>query len=543
MCLAGSCLGSDFHTSVFSHQVFSFSSDLRTLVQLVPVEKPIKSLKSAQNVIPVDSGSAGFLDLIVNWILRKQQIGVGSKYVLGSRSRSATLAMCILVIAALFPLMGKGQERIATPVSAGTGRSVRVVGGRVEYNLSDRIQKSIFVGLPKAIEDADGKLLVLPNAFELGALTGSESLPSADFTFRDATLFSSQGQLPSLMSPEDYSDSQLAQQTGEAPSLLQEPIEMLPRDEVGSRLILEPVFGRLATRRARAPIRWGRLFDKIFGCCTAPGGIGRERLAYALFSMDGAAPNSNYRIRINSDFTRIGMDRAGYYWAEAGTGPSYQDSIRVREFRFITETGSAGFSVTTDIPFREIVSDDLNTAGMGDMSVTTKTVLKDGDQIQMTQIFRSYFKTGSVKKGLGTGQLAFEPGIAIRFKIRPQTEFQTELLYYFQSPGVSPHSGQVLKWGLGAVHAWYDTDEFAIVPTIELTGWSILDGEQTGAPDDANGFPSAEGDIINLTSGCRFIIDKSSDLGLFDAGFAASLPVTRDRWYAGSLAFELRWSN
>ena len=91
-----------------------------------------------------------------------------------------------------------------------------------------------------------------------------------------------------------------------------------------------------------------------------------------------------------------------------------------------------------------------------------------------------------------------------------------------------------MKWGLGMTHVAYGSDDFAILPSLEFTGWSFVD-----QASDGEGFHS-----FSLTPALRFAFDRPGDLGLFDAGFAASIPLSgdEDRWYSHALMLELRWT-
>ena len=80
-------------------------------------------------------------------------------------------------------------------------------------------------------------------------------------------------------------------------------------------------------------------------------------------------------------------------------------------------------------------------------------------------------------------------------------------------------------------HVAYDSDDFAILPSLEFTGCSIVH-----QASDGNGFHS-----FSLTPALRFAFDRPGNLGLFDAGFAASIPLSEDRWYSHALMLELRW--
>ena len=160
-----------------------------------------------------------------------------------------------------------------------------------------------------------------------------------------------------------------------------------------------------------------------------------------------------------------------------------------QELRLQLEIGGPKFSATTELPWVGYGSG--NASGFGDMTMTTKTVLKDGNRVQLTQIFRTYFATGNAGSELGRGNVSFDTGVLIRTKLRPQTEIQGELLFSWPvgaAPQVEVGPFQMLKWGSGIVHTWYDSDRIAVLRSLELTGWN---GGGTHA--------------MMLTPGCRFV--------------------------------------
>ncbi|MFT5299631.1 MAG: hypothetical protein ACI814_000404 [Mariniblastus sp.] len=400
---------------------------------------------------------------------------------------------------------------------------IRASEGRVEDNISGKSKNGILVGLPTALSTADGQLIVNPNTVvapdEGGQLPDDESA----FETRQSAIFSGRGQAPLLLSPSTYSNAPDAR--GLATDVTEQEFF---GSGAGSRKrgrFHDPIFQHIV--HEQQPIRslFERLRQKLFGCDYSTGGVGRERIAYSLFMID-LPPSSNTRLRFNSRY-----NQQRFY-----NGQTLIGNFDSQEMRLQMEAGGAKFSVTTELPYvaysPDIPSMDSgsNTSGFGDTSITTKTVLKDGDNLQVTQIFRSFIPSGNPGRNLGRGHASFETGVAMRRKFRPQTEFQGELLYYW--PAGSAVATQMLKWGVGAAHVWHDSDDFAILPTLELTGWSVLD-----AKTDVSGFHS-----IMLTPGCRFVFDKSGDLGLFDAGISVNIPVSQDHWHDGALSLEFRWS-
>jgi hypothetical protein len=277
---------------------------------------------------------------------------------------------------------------------------------------------------------------------------------------------------------------------------------------------------------------------------TGDPGIGQERVMFALFEIDSSQPSSNMRFRFNAAYDEHNPDRAEYFWAQiGGRGPKlpeklvdYQDVIASWE----VATGKA-FSITTDIPIR-LVAPEVNpaTSGLGDLSLTTKTVLLNGADWQITQIFRTDLPTGDPGHGTGTGHVSLEPGFLFQLKWSPQTYFHGELTYWFPLGGNPVFDGQVLKYGFGVSHLLYENDTFAAIPTLEFVGWTVFNGAQTTFP---TGLPQPVDTmgIFNVRPGIRFVRDTGGDLGLFEWGLSTAFGITNNKWYNASVLVEARF--
>lgn len=276
-------------------------------------------------------------------------------------------------------------------------------------------------------------------------------------------------------------------------------------------------------------------------------GVGQERVMLAPFEIDVSQPFNNLRMRVDCAYNLERPDRAEYYWARpsslGGLGPSLPErSVDYQDIRFQLEFGGPKFSAATDIPIRVLDPDvNPNTAGFADMNLTTKLVLVDGKRWQVTQYFRTYFNTGFMPRGLGNGHVSIEPGFLGRMKWSDRTYFHSEIKFWVPTPGHPDHAGEVLKFGAGVSHVWFETDSFAAMPTLELVGWSVLDGLETTYPAGVPVEVDPEG-IFNIHPGIRFVRDADSDLGLFELGVSGAAAVTTNRWYESLLRVEARFS-
>lgn len=273
-------------------------------------------------------------------------------------------------------------------------------------------------------------------------------------------------------------------------------------------------------------------------------GLGRERLAFALFDIDPAQPFNNFRIRsIVARRMRL-PDRAEYFWGKAGgpTGLPFGESVvDYQEARLRMELGSKRFSTAFEVPFRATNPEiNQNHAGLGDMQLIVKTVLLDGNQWLITQYFGTSFATGNATAGLGTGHVALEPGLLFRNEFRENTWMHGELKFLFPLGADPMHSGQVLKFGTGFNHVWLTTDRDAWIPSLEFTAFSVLNGMATDASQTI--IPIDGDSIFYTTPGIRYAVDNKGDFGLFEVGSSVALAISRERFTDATWNFEMRWS-
>ena len=287
---------------------------------------------------------------------------------------------------------------------------------------------------------------------------------------------------------------------------------------------------------------WGRLFYLGAHEQSCGPGIGQDRVMLAPFFIEATQPFSNYRLRIDDVAGLTFPDRAEFFWAAPPKGPKTPEGrIDYQELRLQIEQGSENFSLATDLPLRLVDPQfNDNTAGFSDMTVTQKAVLVDGDYWQVSQYFRTYINTGSARKGLGTGHLSLEPGVLGRYQWTERTYLHGELLYWFPLDANKTYVGQRLKYGLGVSTVLYETDMFAVMPTLEWVSWYFFDGAKTlpdGTVSNVDGI-----NFVNIHPGVRFTLGPRDDLGLFEVGIAGGLGIGGERLYDSILRIDLRWS-
>jgi hypothetical protein len=292
---------------------------------------------------------------------------------------------------------------------------------------------------------------------------------------------------------------------------------------------------------------------------SCPPGIGVENVMNAPFWIDTTQPLQNCRIRADAAADWEFPDRIEYFWSKVGApkGPQFPDfalgepSVDYQEVSFYIERGGERFSVGTDLPIRAVDPvDRRNTTGFADMRVTTKAVLLDGKDWQLTQVMHTHIPTGSFRRGTGNGHVSLEPGVAWRYKWSDVTYFHGDLTYWFPIAADPFHSGQMFNYGIGISHIWIDTDRWALIPTLELNAWTLLDGRQTfprqpppPVPMDPGGREEIDTlSILNIHPGLRWVCDTAGDCGVREFGISSGIAVTEDHWYEEILRLEMRWA-
>ena len=268
-------------------------------------------------------------------------------------------------------------------------------------------------------------------------------------------------------------------------------------------------------------------------------GIGHERLPFALSHIPSSQPFNNIRIRSDFQYGWQFPNRAEYLWAAPPKGPKTPEiGLDLQEYSILMEMGSETFSVGTELPLIWLnPTINPNTSGFGDMSVTTKLVLLKGQSLQLTQITRTHTPTGQASSGRGNGHVSMEPGLIGRYTRNEKTMFHGMITLLFPIGGDPNFSGEVLDYSFGVARVWYESDQFAIIPTLESVNWAVLSGAKG---IEAN---KISGDYIsNLQPGVRFVFDRGGDLGLFEAGFGTGFSLTDNHFYQSLFRFDLRWS-
>jgi hypothetical protein len=312
---------------------------------------------------------------------------------------------------------------------------------------------------------------------------------------------------------------------------------------------------------------WGHMPHRHGRRCYTQG-IGPEYVMHAPFFLDRTQPFNHCYVRGDAARDLEFPDRIEYFWAKTpgGNGPGNtlpgETSVNYQDAVFYMEKGTDRLSIGTKLPIRVVDPEiRLNTAGFADMQLTTKAVLLDGTCWQLTQIFTTHFPTGSANRGTGNGHFSLEPGVAWRYKWSDYTYVHGDMTYWFPIGADPVFGGQMFNYGIGISHVWIDRDKYALIPTLEIEAWTILDGAQSvpgaiipGGVDDPN-TPVDESipqpvapieidsmGILNICPGLRWVCDPGCDCGVREFGISGGVCVTEDHWWQELLRIEFRWS-
>ena len=287
--------------------------------------------------------------------------------------------------------------------------------------------------------------------------------------------------------------------------------------------------------------------------------LGKERVPFALFTIDSARPQDIFSLKVQSVYNLDRPDRAEYFWGKiGGSGPkSAETDVDYQEVRIYSEKSLGRASGFFEIPLR-FLNPEVNdtTAGLGSLQFGAKSILFEGqdffglptrknatDRFQVSTVMRTYLSISPVlgKRGLSNGHLSLEPGLLANYQYSPGMYFHGEAKYWIPIGGTSQFAANVVKFGLGVSHVLDSSflsacpqDSFAIIPTFEVIGWKFGNGQETlsdGTTQSAN-----QSTIINLQGGVRVAVSDRMELGI-----TSSYPITGNHFYENMARFEMRW--
>jgi hypothetical protein len=283
--------------------------------------------------------------------------------------------------------------------------------------------------------------------------------------------------------------------------------------------------------------------------------------------IDDASIGSRVRVRFDAAFENTVPDRAEFFYAKCGCysaldpadaaydpeapGPllGAADDIRFQQLNVWGEYAIGSLvSVFGQFPVRWLQPQSFSPgtgpgfsdqSGIGDLRAGAKIGFAPAPDHALTAQAQFYFPTGDPAKGLGTDHASFEPAILYQVHAGETVTIESQFgiwLPFGGSAGVptsveGDFSGRILNYGVGAGFDVVPQGNVQVGPVVELVGWRVLSGYQTGAQAEADGT-----NIVNLKIGGRVSVDGRNSLY-----FGYGLALTDAVWYDDILRFEYRY--
>ncbi|OFW18722.1 MAG: hypothetical protein A3H97_17830 [Acidobacteria bacterium RIFCSPLOWO2_02_FULL_65_29] len=188
--------------------------------------------------------------------------------------------------------------------------------------------------------------------------------------------------------------------------------------------------------------------------------------------------------------------------------------------------------------------------GISDLRLGAKFGLMATDSGQATVLLRVGVPTGDAEKGLGTDHASIEPALLVAQRVGDRVGLELQVGGVFPAGGSAglptagsdKFAGRVLYYGIGPSFDVYSSDTVRFSPVIELVGWRLMSGFQTGNPAEtsgpAAGFAEAKDvspNIVNIKIGARVVI---GDMASIYVGYGHHL--TDATWYDDIFRIEYR---
>jgi len=292
----------------------------------------------------------------------------------------------------------------------------------------------------------------------------------------------------------------------------------------------------------------GRFFTGLYECLCCPDPCYDPRwlpIADTAFHTAAARPQTQMRMRWNHGVNLQFPDRSEYFWARSdgsGKGPSPPAGqlgyarVDYNEMHMYTEASAGGIAAIMDMPYRSMdPTGGAHSAGFGDMTIGTKSLLFDCELLQVSLQFLTYMPMGNASKGLGVGHVSLEPSLLVGFRLAKDTFYQGQLSEWIPLGGDPAYSGAILH-----THSSLNQVLYRILPDVLFVGnfevhtFSFQDGAYT---DPVLGPFQRSGNFTYLSGGPGirlFICDK------IDLGFSATLAFNSPHFAAQLYTTEFR---
>lgn len=289
---------------------------------------------------------------------------------------------------------------------------------------------------------------------------------------------------------------------------------------------------------------------------------------------------TQFRLRFDSGFHIQNHDRAEFFYGKCGCyksllptnhpfydpnapGPTggiatdlnFQQLYILGEYGMMANRGS----LFVELPVRWVkpqaggfaAGSFGDTKGISDLRLGVKFGLMATNSGNATVLVRVSAPTGDAAKGLGTNHTSIEPALLVSRafdKVGVEAEFggvfPTDGSAGLPTAGSDKFSGRVLYYGVGPSFDLYSSNSVRFAPVIELVGWRVLSGFQTGNPSPGISGPNTafadaskvSANIVNLKIGARVTMmrDKSSIY------FGYGKHLTDASWYDDIFRVEYR---
>lgn len=292
--------------------------------------------------------------------------------------------------------------------------------------------------------------------------------------------------------------------------------------------------------------------------CEVPS-LGTIRAPFAVFDIDPARPQNALRVRFDSVTGITRPDRNEYFWGKiGGKGPGLAETnVDYGEMSIYSESMIGNSSGFIEAPLRMLEPDvNDNASGLGLLTLGTKSIIFEGDgafgfetpgnpndSFQISTVFRTYLSLSPswAARGLGNGHTSLEPGLLATYQHSLRTYFHGEVKYWIPISADKDYANGVLRYGVGFSRVLKASPmddpncrKYALIPTMELVGWSFGGGLQT-LPDGTSVASDSEA-IVNVVPGMRVVLGDHVELG-----GASSFVLSDNRFYETMHRLELRW--
>lgn len=248
-------------------------------------------------------------------------------------------------------------------------------------------------------------------------------------------------------------------------------------------------------------------------------------------------------LRSDSGYRFTRPNRAEFFYAQTlPDGPGLPKPERQVDFTDLTLAAehvlADRLSVFAGVPIRFLNPQvNANAGGLGDVWAGFKYVAWRDPKSVLTFQLTAYAPSGDPHLGLGTNHTTLEPALLGAWSPADRLTVIGEFRAWTPIGGKS-FAGEVLRYGLGARYDLVRTETSRFAPIVELVGWEVLGGKESGLTD--SGIVVVDGaagtSILNMKVGFRF---DWGDRAGFYAGYGR--PLTGERWYSDLFRLEARW--